>query len=84
MPILWGSSSFKGNLDPDPTEGVVKGERGQRDMRKQLPLFIIILVVLAAYAIFLARGALHRGNLALFIIMIFIAVILWNRSQKRS
>jgi len=53
-------------------------------MNKRFAPFVVILIVLAGLALYLAQGAFHRGNLALFIVMIAIAVIFWNRSQKRT
>ena len=53
-------------------------------MKKQLSLFVIVLVCLAAYALFAAQRALHRGEITLFIVMLFIAVMFWNRIQKKS
>jgi hypothetical protein len=53
-------------------------------MKKQLPLLVIIFLCLGAYALYAAQKAFHRGELMLFIVLLFIAVIFWNRSQKSS
>jgi len=53
-------------------------------MNKHFTPFVIVLIVLAGLAIYLAKGAFHRGNSALFVVMIAIAVIFWNRSQKKT
>ena len=52
-------------------------------MKKPLSLFIIVLVVLAAYALVAAGQALHRGQVMLFIVLMATAVIFWTRSQKK-
>ena len=52
-------------------------------MKKQFSLFVVILLCLAAYALYAAQKALHRGELMLFIVLICITVIFWNRSHKR-
>ena len=53
-------------------------------MKKQLPLLVIILVCLAAYALFAAGSAIHRGERMFFVVLIAVAVIVWNRFQKSS
>jgi len=53
-------------------------------MKKQLSLFVIVLLILAGYALFAAQRALHRGELSLFVVLMVIAVIFWTRSQKKS
>jgi hypothetical protein len=51
-------------------------------MSKQLALFIIAMIALTAVAIMLAAQSFHRGQLMLFIVMIFVALIFWKRAQK--
>ena len=53
-------------------------------MKKQIPLFIIILLGLTAYALYAAQDALHRGERALFFVMLIIALIFWRKLQKTS
>ena len=53
-------------------------------MKKQIPLFIIILLCLTLYAVYAAQHALHRGERALFFVMLIIALIFWKRIQKTS
>ena len=55
-------------------------------MKNPYALFAAILLVLAVYALFWAAPqALHRGNLALFFVLIVAALIFFNRLQgKRS
>jgi uncharacterized membrane protein len=55
-------------------------------MKNPNTLFATILFVLGIFALFkLAPQALHRGNLALFFVLIIAALIMFNRLQgKRS
>jgi hypothetical protein len=53
-------------------------------MKKQISLFIIILLCLTAYALYTAQDALHRGERMLSFVMILIALIFWKRLQKTS
>lgn len=53
-------------------------------MKKQVPLFIIILLCLTAYALYAAQDALHRGERALFFVMLITALIFWKKLQKTS
>jgi len=54
-------------------------------MKNPYALFAAILFVLAVYALWAAPQALHRGNLALFFVLVFAALIFFNRVQgKRS
>jgi hypothetical protein len=59
-------------------------ERNRTAMKKQIPLFIIILLGLTAYALYAAQDALHRGERALFFVMLIIALIFWRKLQKTS
>jgi hypothetical protein len=59
-------------------------ERNRTAMKKQIPLFIIILLGLTAYALYAAQDALHRGERALFFVMLIIALIFWKKLQKTS
>jgi len=52
-------------------------------MKKPLSLFVIVLLILAAYALVGAGRALRRGEVMLFIVLIAAAVIFWNRLRKR-
>jgi len=47
-----------------------------------MSLFVVILVLLAGYAIFAAQDAVHRGMPS--IVLLFIAVIFWKRVQRSS
>lgn len=53
-------------------------------MSKQMSLFVVILVILAGYALYAAQGALHRGERMAFIVLLFIAVLFWKRVQKSA
>jgi hypothetical protein len=54
-------------------------------MKNPFLLFSIILLCLAGYALYAAQDAFHRGERGLSFILIFIALIFWNRLQgKRS
>jgi Na+/melibiose symporter-like transporter len=54
-------------------------------MNNPYTLFAAILLALAAYALWAAPQALHRGNVALFFVLIVAALIFFNRLQgKRS
>ena len=53
-------------------------------MKKQIPLFVIILLCLTAYAQFAAQDALHRGERTLSFVMIVVALIFWKKLQKTS
>jgi hypothetical protein len=53
-------------------------------MKKQVPLFIVILLCLTAYALYAAQDAGHRGERALAFGMLIIAVIFWKKLQKTS
>jgi dipeptide/tripeptide permease len=54
-----------------------------RGMKKPLSLLIIVLVVLAAYALIAAGQALHRRQVMLFVVLMAISVIFWTRSRKK-
>ena len=53
-------------------------------MKKQFALLAIVFLGLAGYAIYLAQRAFHRGELTIFVVMMFAAVIFWRRLQKSS
>ncbi len=53
-------------------------------MKKQIPLFIIILLCLTAYALYAAQGATHRGERDWAFILIVIALIFWKSLRKTS
>jgi hypothetical protein len=52
-------------------------------MKKQVPFLIVLFAALAALALYLAQGAMHSGNVALFIVLLVAAVIFWNRVQNK-
>jgi hypothetical protein len=51
-------------------------------MKKYIPLFAMVLICLASFALFAAQGALQRGQRMLFIVLMVIALIFWKRSLK--
>ena len=54
-------------------------------MKNPFALLAASLVCLGILALYLAAQAFHRGNIALFFVLIIIALIFWNRLQgKRS
>ena len=53
-------------------------------MKNRYPLLFATFVGLAVLALYLAPQALHRGNIALFLVLIVAAMILFNRQSKRS
>jgi len=53
-------------------------------MKKKLSLFVFVFLGLTAYALYAAQRAMHRGELMAFIVLMFVAVIFWNRVQKSS
>ena len=54
-------------------------------MKNPFFVFSIILFCLAGYALYAAQDAFHRGERALSFVLIFIALIFFNRLQgKRS
>jgi len=54
-------------------------------MKNPFALLAATLLCLGILALYLAPQAFHRGNIALFFVLIIIALIFWNRLQgKRS
>jgi len=53
-------------------------------MKNPFAALAVTLVALAILALYLAHGALHRGNVALFVVLLAIAVIFWQRVQRKS
>jgi NADH:ubiquinone oxidoreductase subunit 3 (subunit A) len=54
-------------------------------MKNRFSLLAVIFLCLGFLALYLAPQALHRGNIALFFVLIIAALIFWNRLQgKRS
>jgi dipeptide/tripeptide permease len=53
-------------------------------MKKKLSLFVVVCLCLTAYAIYTTQRAMHRGELIASIVLMFIAVIFWNRVKKSS
>ena len=53
-------------------------------MKKQLPLFSVVFLVLALLAFYLAQQANYRGERALLIVLLFAFVLFWGRSLRRN
>ncbi len=54
-------------------------------MKNPFSFLAVIFLCLGVLALYLAPQALHRGNIALFFVLIIAALIFWNRLQgKRS
>jgi len=53
-------------------------------MKNPLWLYGAILVCLAAWALYAAQDAFHRGERSLAFILIIIAMIFWKRLQRKS
>jgi hypothetical protein len=55
---------------------------GRQQMKNPIAFFSVILLSLGILALYLASQALHRGNVALFIVLIFASLIVWKRLQR--
>jgi len=53
-------------------------------MKRPLTLFVSVFVCLAAFAIYSAQRAFHRGELMLSLVLMVAAVLFWKSLQESS